>query len=87
MKYSQSLKLVLFLVFSLRINKHSPSDGVPLTGSTLYRTIVGILVYLIVTHPDIAHVVHVVSQFVSAPKTVHWGVILHILKYLWDTQF
>nr|GEU74656.1 Gag-Pol polyprotein [Tanacetum cinerariifolium] len=26
--------------------------------------------------------IHIVSQFVSAPKTVHWTVVLHILRYL-----
>ncbi|XP_042757561.1 secreted RxLR effector protein 161-like [Lactuca sativa] len=49
-----------------------------------YRTVVGSLVYLIVTLPDIAHVV---SQFVTAPTYVHWGVVLHILRYLRGTQF
>jgi hypothetical protein len=38
---------------------------------TLYRTIVGSLVYLTITRPDIAYVVHVVSQFVASPTTVH----------------
>jgi len=40
-----------------------------------------------VTRPDIAHVVHVVSQFVSTPTIIHWGVVLHILRYLQGTQF
>ncbi|KAJ9548119.1 hypothetical protein OSB04_020662 [Centaurea solstitialis] len=54
---------------------------------SLYRTIVGSLVYLTVTRPDIAHAVHVVSQFVTAPTTVHWGAVLRILRYLRGTQF
>jgi hypothetical protein len=53
----------------------------------LYRTIVGSLVYLTITRPDIAHAVHVVSQFVTAPTTVHWGAVLRILRYLRGTQF
>jgi len=44
--------------------RYSSSDDVPLTDSTLYQTIVGSLVYIIVTRLNIAHVVHVVSQFV-----------------------
>ncbi|XP_047326549.1 uncharacterized mitochondrial protein AtMg00810-like [Impatiens glandulifera] len=52
--------------------RYSSSDGTPLDDFGLYRTIVGNLVYFTVTRPDIAHVVHVVSQFVTASTTVHW---------------
>ncbi|XP_021995666.1 secreted RxLR effector protein 161-like [Helianthus annuus] len=67
--------------------RYSPTDGVPLSYLSLYRTIVGSLVYLTVTRPDIAHVVHVLSQFVTAPTSVHWGAVLRILRYLRRTQF
>ncbi|XP_047256351.1 uncharacterized mitochondrial protein AtMg00810-like, partial [Capsicum annuum] len=67
--------------------RYSPSDGVPLSDPSLYRTIVGSLVYLTVTRPDIAHAVYVVSQFVTAPTSVHWGAVLRILRYLRGTQF
>ncbi|XP_052624739.1 uncharacterized mitochondrial protein AtMg00810-like [Lactuca sativa] len=67
--------------------QYSPTNGIPLSDPNLYRTIVGSLVYLTVTRPDIAHVVHVVSQFVTAPTTVHWGAVLRILRYLRGTQF
>ncbi|GJT34048.1 uncharacterized mitochondrial protein-like protein [Tanacetum coccineum] len=33
------------------------------------------------TRPDISYAVHIVSQFVSAPTTVHWDVVLHILSF------
>jgi hypothetical protein len=67
--------------------KYVPSDGVPLSDPTLYRTLVGSLVYLTITRPDIAHAVHVVSQFVVSPTTVHWAVVLRILRFLRGTQF
>ncbi|XP_022859623.1 uncharacterized protein LOC111380324 [Olea europaea var. sylvestris] len=67
--------------------RYSPSDGVPLTDHTLYCTIVGCLVYLTITRPNIAYVVYIVSKFVSAPTTVHWAAVVRILRYLRGTCF
>ncbi|KAL5799508.1 hypothetical protein ACOSQ4_032392 [Xanthoceras sorbifolium] len=67
--------------------RYSPSDGTPLSDPTLYRTIVGSLVYLTITRPDIAYAVHIVSQFVASPTTIHWAAVLRILRYLRGTIF
>ena len=65
---------------------YSSSNDLLLPDPTLYHTIVESLVYLIITHPYIACVVHIVSQFVVFPTSVHWGVLC-ILQYLRGTIF
>ncbi|GKE35102.1 uncharacterized mitochondrial protein-like protein [Tanacetum coccineum] len=79
-------KLVEDIPFDAKA-KYTPTDGDPLPDPSLYRPIVGSLVYLTVTCPDISYAVHIMSQFVSAPTTVHWAAVLHILRYLRGTQF
>jgi len=45
------------------------------------------LVYLTITHPNIAYNVYVISQFVASPTTIHWAVVLCILWYFQGTVF
>jgi hypothetical protein len=67
--------------------RYSSYNDLPLSDPTLYRTLVRSLVYLIITRPDIAYVIHVVSQFVAFPTIVHWVVVLRILRYLQGIVF
>ena len=61
------------------------TDDELLTDPTRYRHIMGSLVYLGVTHLDISHVVHILSQFVSASTQLHYTHLLRILRYLRGT--
>ena len=73
---------------SIELNTRLTShDGKPLHDFTLYRHLVGSLVYLIVTRPDISYVVHQVSQFMAAPRSTHFSAVLRIHRYLKGTLF
>ncbi|KAL0641314.1 hypothetical protein Bca4012_102595 [Brassica carinata] len=48
----------------------------------LYRRMVGKLIYLTITRPDICFAVNQVSQHMQAPKVHHWKMVDRILRYL-----
>jgi len=62
-----------------------PIDGAPLADPTRYCQLVGSLVYLGITRPDITHSVHILSQFVLAPTQLHYAHLLRVLRYLRGT--
>ncbi|XP_028101474.1 uncharacterized protein LOC114300804 [Camellia sinensis] len=65
----------------------TPLDSYLLSDATLYRQLVGSLVYLIVTCPDIAYAVHIVSQFMAAPRSSYYDALVRILCYLKGIMF
>jgi hypothetical protein len=67
--------------------KIASSDGDLLSSddATRYRSVVGGLQYLSLTHPDISFSVNRVCQYMSSPTTTHWVAVKHILRYLRDT--
>ena len=52
----------------------------------LYRKMVGKLIYLTITRPDLCFAVNQVSQHMQAPKVHHWKMVDRILRYLSGTQ-
>ncbi|PRQ35290.1 putative RNA-directed DNA polymerase [Rosa chinensis] len=56
-------------------------DQVP-TDKGRYQRLVGRLIYLSHTRPDIAYAVSVVSQFMHCPSEEHMDVVFRILRYL-----
>ena len=53
--------------------------------STLYRQLIGSLMYLSHTRPDIYYTVNALSQFMSDPKHIHLVVAKHVLRYVRGT--
>ena len=62
--------------YKCRLNSH---DGESLSDATLYRQLIGSLIYLTVTRPDISYAVHVVRKFMATPRSPHYAVVLRIL--------
>ena len=87
-------KYVLDLLFETRklganpcsspmdLGLHLTREGELFEDLKRYRRLVGKLNYLIVTRPDIAHSVSVVSQYMSSPTIDNWAAVEHILCYL-----
>ena len=72
----------------VELNAHlTPSRGKPLSNPSLYRCLVGSLVYLIVTRLDISYAIHQVSQYLSASRSTHYTSVLRIIRYLKGTLF
>nr|GEX43021.1 retrotransposon-related protein [Tanacetum cinerariifolium] len=52
---------------------------------TLYKSLVGSLMYITTTRPDIQFVVSYISRFVSKPTEVHFAAAKRVLRYLQGT--
>jgi hypothetical protein len=52
---------------------------------TIYKQLIGCLMYLTNTRPDICFAVNTLSQYMVDPKRVHWIATKHILRYLKGT--
>ena len=64
--------------------KLHPSEG-ELVDPTLYRQVIGSLMYLVNSRPDLCFAVNTLSQFMVEPRRVHWVAAKHVLRYLAGT--
>lgn len=62
--------------------KLDAEQGKPFHDVGRYRRLVGKLIYLTVTRPDITYAVSVVSQYMHAPRQPHFEAVCRILRYL-----
>ena len=50
--------------------------------ATLYRQLIGSMMYLVNARLDICYAVNTVSQFMVESKRAHWATTKHVLRYL-----
>lgn len=53
-----------------------------ITNPSVYRSLVGKMLYLTFTRPDINYSVHLLSQFLHAPRQKHFDTLIRVLRYL-----
>ena len=63
----------------------SAYEGDILKDLTMYRQLVGILIYLTLTRPDISYAVGVVSRFMQEPRKPHLEAVRRIMRYIKDS--
>lgn len=64
---------------TLHLSQHS---GTPLDDPTSYRRLVGRLLYLTTTRPDLNYAVQQLSQFLASPTDVHQQAATRVLRYV-----
>jgi hypothetical protein len=64
--------------------KLSASDS-QLVDATVYRQLIGSLMYLVNTRPDICFAVNTLSQYMVDPRSVHMVGAKHVLRYIAGT--
>ena len=61
-------------------------EGKEFEDATKYRKLVGSLIYLTTTKPDISFTVGILSRFMQKPCEGHWSAAKRVLRYLKGTQ-
>ncbi|KAF7823801.1 Retrovirus-related Pol polyprotein from transposon RE1 [Senna tora] len=60
-------------------------EGKDLEDATMYRQLVGSLIYLTQTRPDLSFVVGLMSRYMQSPKKHHLEAVRRILRYVKST--
>lgn len=58
------------------------SSSTILADPSRYRRLVGRLIYLTITQPELSYSLHVLAQFMHEPRQDHWDAAMRVLRYL-----
>jgi hypothetical protein len=81
MEYSKPMSTPMVIGCKLRKDDVSPD-----VYQSSYRSMIGSLLYIIASRPDIMHVVGMVGRYHSAPKQSHLLAVKRIVRYLQGTM-
>jgi hypothetical protein len=82
LKYADTLDLKPVATPMDPVIKLNDTDGEVLKDPTLYRTIVGKLIYLTITRPDLSFAAQALSQYSHCPRTSHFATLQRVLRYI-----
>lgn len=63
-------------------HKLALAKGMRLQDPGKNRRLVGRLIYLTFTRPELSYIVHIISQFMHKPLEDHWAAALRVIRYL-----
>ncbi|KAL0311965.1 UNVERIFIED_CONTAM: Retrovirus-related Pol polyprotein from transposon TNT 1-94 [Sesamum radiatum] len=66
--------------------KYKKEDGSEKVDGSIYRSLIGSLLDLTATRPDIMFATNLLSRFMQSPSQVHYGATKRILRYLQEAE-
>lgn len=58
------------------------ANGAILEDPERYRRLVGRLIYLTISRPELSYYVHILAQFMQCPREEHWEAATRVVRYL-----
>lgn len=65
--------------------KFSKEDGAEKCDASLFRSLIGSLLYLTASRPDLMYAASLLSRFMQSPSNIHFAAAKRVLRYLKGT--